>query len=139
MARRTQAMASGILLSVAGLVILGMAGSRTLMGLFGGQILSGPQVGDVAWVGVAFTRVFGAALAGLGLIMMATRQLSDAAAKTIGGPIFVSLALVALVASIQAHAIWKAPAGWVLVAVILAGGVGAGQLAGLPSESSESE
>jgi len=129
MARRTWVLVSGILLSVSGLIILGMAGNALLMSLFGSRTLPSPQVGDPGWVGVGFTRVFGAALASLGLIIMATRQLPDAAAKTIGGPIFVGLALLTLVTIIQVRAIWNTPTGWVLAAVVLAGCLGAGQLA----------
>ena len=128
MARRGMAAVSGSLLSISGVIILVMAGSQTLMSLFGGQELAASQAGDAGWVGVGFTRLFGAALASLGLVMMATRPLSDAAAKTIGGPLFAGLGLLTLVTFIQAQAIWSAPAGWVLAIVLLIGCVGAGQL-----------
>src|SRR5512139_290912 len=97
MARRSAVAVSGSLLSISGLIILVMAGNETLMSLFGSQALSAPGAGDAGWVGVGFTRLFGAALASLGLVMMATRPLSDAAAKTIGGPLFAGLGLLTLV------------------------------------------
>ena len=128
MARRTLVTVSGSLLSISGLIILVMAGNPMLMSLFGSRALPAPVAGDAGWVGVAFTRLFGAALASLGLVMMATRPLSDTAAKTIGGPLFAGLGLLTLVAVIQAQAIWNAPAGWALATVLLVGCVGAGQL-----------
>jgi len=128
MARRSMVAVSGSLLSISGLVILVMAGNQAMMSLFGSQALSAPETGDSGWVGVGFTRLFGAALASLGLVMMATRPLSDPAAKTIGGPLFAGLGLLTLVTIIQAQAIWSAPAGWALATVLLVGCVGAGQL-----------
>ena len=128
MARRTVVKVSGSLLSMTGLMILVMAGSRTLMALFGSQVLSAPGTGEAGWVGVGFTRLFGAALASLGLVMMATGPLSDSAAKAIGGPLFAGLGLLTLVTFIQAQAIWSAPAGWALATVLLVGCIGAGQL-----------
>jgi hypothetical protein len=128
MTRKTLVKGSGILLSVSGLAILGMAGNPMLLSLFGCQVLPVPHAGDAGWVGVGFTRVCGAALASLGLIMMAASKFPDAAAKAVGGPIFVGMALLTLVTGIQAQAIWSTPASWVLPAILLIGCIGAQQL-----------
>jgi hypothetical protein len=128
MTRGSVVAGSGVLLSVSGLILLGMAGNATLLGLFGGQVLAAPHAGDAAWVGVGFTRVCGAAIASLGLLMMAASRLPDAAAKAFGGPMFVAMALVTLVTTIQAQAIWSTLASWVLPAVLVFGCIGALQL-----------
>ena len=125
MTRKVLVTLSGSLLSISGLIILGMAGNAALMGLFGSQVLPPPQAGEPGWVGVAFARVFGAALASLGFVMLAARQLSDGSARAIGGALLGGLALLTLVTLIQAEAIWTTPAGWALAGVIMLACVGA--------------
>ena len=119
---------SGSLLSLAGLVLLATAGNDVLMGLFGGQPLQAAASGDNGWIGVAFTRVCGAAVGALGLLMIASTRLDEQAAKTIGGPLFVGLALLTIVTAIQAKTIWATLAGWGFAAVLLAGCAGATRL-----------
>ena len=87
------------------------AGNDVLMGLFGGQPLPAAVAGGSGWVGVAFTRVCGAAVGAIGLLMIASTRLDEQAARTIGGPLFVGLALLTIVTVIQAQAIWATTAG----------------------------
>ncbi len=128
MSRKTVVTVSGSLLSLAGLLLLAGAGSRALMGLFGGQPLEAARPGDAGWIGVAFTRVCGAALGALGLVMIASTRLEEQAARTVGGPLFVGLAVLTIVATLQALAIWTTPAAWALPAVLLVGCAGATRL-----------
>src|SRR5512139_1391904 len=97
MPRKVLITVSSSILVATGLLILAMAGNEGFMRLFGSRPLPAAEVGDPGWVGVGFTRVCGAALASLGLVMMTTSALSDEAAKRIGGPLFTELALLAVV------------------------------------------
>jgi hypothetical protein len=124
MAKRVVA-ACGALLLVTGLMLLLQGGAPGLMSLFGSGALPSPQAGDPAWVGVAFIRVSGAALVALGLITIAASRLTGEAARVMGGAAAVGLALVGVVALIQAQAIWSTPSGWLLAGAVLTGCAGA--------------
>jgi hypothetical protein len=118
MARRIVA-GCGALLSLAGLVLLVRGGAPALMDLFGSSTLPPAQAGDPAWVGVGFIRVSGAAIAALGLIIVAASRLKGEAARAIGGAAAAGLGLLGIVTLIQAQAIWSTLSGWLLAAVVL--------------------
>jgi hypothetical protein len=124
MARRIVA-ACGALLSLAGLALLIRGGAPELMGLFGSPELPPAQAGDPTWVGVAFIRVSGAALAALGFVTIAASRLSGESARAVGGATAAGLGLLSVVTLIQAQAIWGTPAGWALAAVVLVACIGA--------------
>jgi len=109
---------SGALLTVAGLVIIvGNVGG--VMRLAGSTVeLPAPQSGDLAWIGVGFARVFGAALITLGMFTAAASRLEGEAARKMRIPLAVGLTLLMLLTGAQALAIWNTPTAWTLWAIV---------------------
>mgnify|MGYP001384065650 CR=1 FL=1 len=114
--------ACGMMLILAGGFLV-LRGGPTLMEVFGSSTLPQAAAGDPGWVGVAFMRVFGAAVLALGLITIGASRLSGVAARAIGLPLALGLGVLGLVALVQAQAIWSTPGAWLLVGLI--GGAGA--------------
>jgi hypothetical protein len=88
------------------------------MHLFGIGVLPAPAAGEPTWVGLAFMRVFGAALAGLGLTIVGASRLRGEAARALGAPLATGLAVLGFVTFAQALAIWSTPAAWLLGGLI---------------------
>ena len=84
---------------------------------FGGAALGPAHAGDPGWLAVAFMRVFGAALAALGVVMLAASRLTGKAAGTVAGAATAGLALLGVATLAQAKAIWDTPAGWALAGI----------------------
>jgi lysozyme family protein len=109
---------AGGLLTVAGLIII-LGNVEWVMRLAGAAAeMPSPQSGNAVWVGVAFARVFGAALVVIGLLTSAASRLDDAAARQVRVPLAVGLTLLMVLTGAQALAIWNTPAAWVLWAVV---------------------
>jgi len=108
----------GSLLSVAGGLLVLRGGAQEVMQAFGSAPLPQAVVGDPAWVGVAFMRVFGAAILALGLTTIGASKLSGEAARAVGTPLAVGLGVLGLVTCVQAQAIWSTPGAWVLGSLI---------------------
>jgi hypothetical protein len=118
MFRKSVAVGSGALLTLAGLVLI-IGNIGWVMRLAGATVeLPAPQSGDLAWIGVGFARVFGAALITLGLFSVAASQLDREAARKIRVPLAVGLTVLMLLTGAQALAIWNTPAAWTLWAII---------------------
>jgi hypothetical protein len=116
--RRVVGVGAGALLTLAGLIII-VGNVEWIMKLAGATAeLPSPQSGDPVWVGVAFARVFGAALIVIGLLTSAASRLEGAAARQIGIPLAVGLTLLMVLTGAQALAIWSTPAAWLLCAVV---------------------
>jgi hypothetical protein len=109
---------AGVLLTVAGLIII-LGNVEWVMRLAGAATqLPSPESGNAVWIGVAFARVFGAALIVIGLLTCAASRLEGAAARQIRVPLAVGLTLLMVLTGIQALAIWTTPAAWVLWAIV---------------------
>lgn len=108
----------GSLLGVTGGLLVLRGGAQEVMQAFGSAPLPQAAVGDPAWVGVAFMRVFGAAMLALGLTTIGASKLSGEAARAVGAPLAVGLGVLGLVTCFQAQAIWSTPGAWVLGSLI---------------------
>src|SRR5512147_376775 len=110
MLRWTVGVGAGVLLTVAGLIII-LGNVEWVMRLAGAATqLPSPESGNAVWIGVAFARVFGAALIVIGLLTSAASRLEGAAARQIRVPLAVGLTLLMVLTGIQALAIWTTPA-----------------------------
>jgi hypothetical protein len=118
MRQRTFVVTCGTLLTLAGLALSIRGGAPETLRLFGVGTLPPPAAGEPAWVGLAFMRVFGAALAGLGLTTIGASRLRGEAARVLGAPLAIGLAVLGLVTFTQALAIWSTPAAWLLGGLI---------------------
>jgi len=108
----------GVLLTVLGLIII-VGNVGWVMSLAGAAAeLPAPKSGDVAWIGIGFLRVFGAALIALGMFTAAASRLDAAAARRIRTPLAIGLAVLLVLTAVQAAAIWSTPSAWVLCCVI---------------------
>jgi hypothetical protein len=125
MDRKSLVSGSGLVLLLTGVAVL--VGSVTrLMSLFGVAELPEPHSGDPTWVGIAFARVFGAALVALGLVGLGARRLSGQSARAVAIPLATGLAVLAVFTALQALAIWATPTAWVLGGIIAAACVSVG-------------
>ncbi len=70
----------------------------------------------LVWSGVAFARVFGAALMGLGAVLLASTRASGRD-RAIGVALCLSSTFAALVTAAQQRAIWSSRNGLILVAM----------------------
>jgi hypothetical protein len=111
---------AGALLTVAGLIII-LGNVEWVMRLAGSATaLPSPESGNAVWIGVAFARVFGAALIVIGLLTSAASRLEGEAARQIRVPLAVGLTVLMVLTGAQALAIWSTPAAWVLWAIVAA-------------------
>lgn len=108
----------GTLLGVAGGLLVLRGGAQEVMQAFGSTPLPPAAVGDPAWVGVAFMRVFGAAMLALGLATVGASKLNGDAARAVGTPLAVGLGVLGMVTCFQAHAIWSTVGAWILGSLI---------------------
>ena len=109
---------AGALLAVAGLIII-LGNVEWVMRLAGSATaLPSPESGNAVWIGVAFARVFGAALIVIGLLTSAASRLEGQAARQIRVPLAVGLTVLMVLTGAQALAIWSTPAAWVLWAIV---------------------
>ncbi len=112
------AVGSGVLLAVAGLVII-VANVGWVMSLAGGAgELPSPQQGSLTWVGVGFARMFGAALIAIGIVTAVVSRLEGEAARKMGVPLALGLAVLMLLGATQAYTVWNTPVAWALWAVV---------------------
>jgi hypothetical protein len=117
MDRKALVTGGGLLLFGTGGAVL-VGGVPRLMALFGVVDLPAASAGDPAWVGVAFARVFAAALVALGVVALGARRLTGQAARAVAFPLAGGLALLTLLTVIQAQAIWDTRTSWALAAVM---------------------
>jgi len=117
MGRRALVTGGGALLLLTGAAVL-LGSMPRLMTLFGAREIPVAQSGDPTWVGIAFVRVFAAALVALGLVALGARRLSGQAARAVGLPLSAGLALLTLMTLTQALAIWDTPTAWALGGVM---------------------
>jgi hypothetical protein len=88
------------------------------MSLFGVTEIPVARSGDPTWVGIAFVRVFATALVALGLVALGASRLRGQAARAVGMPLSVGLALLTLMTFMQAQAIWDTATAWALGAAV---------------------
>ena len=98
---------------------LGLAGwAPAAFEVLSGQVLPAPVATDQAamavWSGVAFVRVFGAILFGMGAVLW-TSNARVPRPRATQGVLFVSSAFAGLVVTAQQVAIWANAVGWTLV------------------------
>ena len=107
MARWILGVGAGALLAVAGLIII-LGNVEWVMRLAGSTAeLPSPESGSAVWVGVAFARVFGAALIVIGLLTSAASRLEGVAARQIRLPLAVGLTVLMVLTGAQAMSIWS--------------------------------
>jgi hypothetical protein len=108
---------------VLGLVVmsvgLGLAGwAPPAFEMLSGQVLPAPVAANEAamavWSGIAFVRVFGAVLFGMGAVLW-TSNARVPRPRATQGVLFVSSAFAGLVVAAQQVAIWANAVGWTLV------------------------
>jgi hypothetical protein len=128
MKQRTFVAVCGTLLALAGLSLMLWGGAPAVMRLFGGSGLPTAKVGDPALIGVAFMRVFGAAVLALGLITAGASRLRGEPARALGMPLALGLAVLGLVTGMEALAIWSTPTAWLLAGIIGVACVGVASL-----------
>ena len=106
----------GLLVVAAGAGLAGWA--PPVFELLSGRALPAPvstdQTAMVIWSGVAFARVFGAALVGIGAALWASNAQSPSP-RVIQASLFVSFVFAGLIVSAQQVAIWTNAVGWALV------------------------
>ncbi len=96
-------------------------GGPVMMTWFGAGHIPEPLEGDPFWVGSAFTRMFGASLVVLGLVVWSAKDIPDPATqKIIGRALLLGSCFALLISLIQQIAIWNSPAGWVIVGIFAA-------------------
>lgn len=106
----------GLLVASAGVGLAGWA--PPVFELLSGRALPTPVATDetamVIWSGVAFVRVFGAALVGLGAALWASNA-AIPKPRVIQASLFVSFIFAGLIVWTQQVAIWANAVGWALV------------------------
>ncbi len=109
------------------LLICGIAfagGGPVMMTWFGAGRIPEPLEGDPFWpfwMGSAFTRMFGASLVVLGLVVWSAKDIPDPATqKIIGRALLLGSCFALLISLIQQIEIWNSPAGWVIVGIFAA-------------------
>jgi hypothetical protein len=95
-----------------------------LLPLYGASHIPTPIAGDANamsfWAGLAFARMFGAALLGFGVSLWFMRYITDLAIRRfVAGSLFVTMGFMIFIALTQQIAIWSTTAGWVTVGVLI--------------------
>jgi len=110
--------------TVTGVALLAAPGAMaSALGALGRDAVAGSSdpVSMAFWMQLAFIRLFGTALAGLGMVLswcyahVPASHLPSLVKVTSG-----VLGLLTLIAGVQQIAIWTRPAGWILVGALLA-------------------
>ena len=115
-------------------VVLGLVfalGGPGLLPLYGASQIPTPSASDANamsfWAGMAFIRMFGAALLGFGVLLWFVRTISDVAIqRNVAGSLFVATGVMLFVALTQQTAIWNSTVGWVTVGVLILFALGYG-------------
>jgi hypothetical protein len=106
----------GLLVVAAGLGLAGWA--PPIFELLSGQALPSPVATDgtamAIWSGVAFVRVLGAAMVGIGAALWASHAPTPTP-RGVQASLFVSFVFAGLIVSAQQIAIWANAVGWALV------------------------
>jgi len=108
-------------------VVFGLAfalGGPALLPLYGASYIPTPIASDANamafWAGMAFTRMFGAALLGSGVLLWFVRYISDMAIQRIvAGSLFMAMGFMIFISLTQQIAIWNSMVGWVTVGVLI--------------------
>jgi hypothetical protein len=108
-------------------VVLGLAFALAgpgLLPLYGASQIPAPIASDANaisfWAGMAFTRMFGVALLGFGVLLWFVRYISDRMIqRSVSGALFIVVGFMALIALIQQITIWSTAVGWVTVGVLI--------------------
>lgn len=128
---KTLMVVAGAVLLVSGFALSGWG--PMLIPLYGASDIPTPVASNRAamtvWTGISFVRLFGTALAGLGMVSLFTHNLSSIEArKAISRGLFAAMVVVLVVAVIQQIAIWSTPIGWVTVGFLFLVALGYGYL-----------
>ncbi|RPI26863.1 MAG: hypothetical protein EHM61_10430 [Acidobacteria bacterium] len=118
-----------MLVTLTGALLIGFGfvflfwGPMTLS-LFGASHLPTPVVSDEAamqvWSAVAFTRLFGATLLGLGVVIWLLRSaVLLVGTRKLAGVIASIFGILSLTVLIQQLAVWRTSAGWAMLLVLL--------------------
>jgi hypothetical protein len=110
----------GIVVTILGLWIA-LWGAHDIFQLMLGSALpwqAGDPVPMTIFTGIAFVRVFGAVLMGLGAVLWATQRQRNRE-RTIKAALFASALLATLVAIAQQIAIWSGMFGYVLIGALV--------------------
>jgi hypothetical protein len=128
---KTLMLVAGVVLLVSGFTLTGWG--PMLVSLYGAGDIPNAVASDKAamtvWTGLSFVRLFGTALAGLGLVSLFTHNMSSLdARKAISRGLFAATVLILIVATVQQIAIWSTPIGWVTVGLLVLIALGYGSL-----------
>ncbi len=110
----------GIIVAILGLWIA-LWGAHNIFHLMLGSALpwqAGDPVPMTIFTGIAFVRVFGAVLMGLGAVLWAVQRRRNRE-RTIKAALFASALLATLVAIAQQIAIWSGSFGYVLIGALI--------------------
>ena len=119
-----------MLITIFSIVVMGLGLALSGWGPSAFEYLTGYEVPTpdgsdphamTVWSGIAFVRVFGALLFGLGAILLAIALRHDS--LTVERAVFATCLYAGAVAGIQAQSIWNGWWGFVLAALLLAVGV----------------
>lgn len=110
---------SGGILVILGLLFAGWG--PMLLHLYGVALFpqSSPLTEEarMLWAGASFSRLFGAALLGLGAVSFFARYLETPQAQRVICPgLILGTAAMTLMASLQQIVVWQTPTGWITVA-----------------------
>ena len=95
-----------------------------MLSLFGAGQLPTPVVSDDAamqvWTALAFARLFGATLLGLGIVIWLLRSaVLWLGTRKLAGVIASTLTILSLTVLIQQLAVWRTSAGWAMLLILL--------------------
>jgi hypothetical protein len=107
-------------------VVLGLIFSfwgPALLPLYGAPRIPIPVASDANtisfWAGMAFIRMFGAALVGFGVLLWFVRYVSDLAIQhQIAGALFIASGFMVFITVTQQIALWSTVMGWVTIGVL---------------------